>query len=252
MRSLWGAAAIALAVTGVRPAEAADVRLFTTGAYRQVAAALIPQYEARTGNRVVIESGTAGAIIGKIEAGQPFDLVVLTSQAVGDLVTEGKLVSDTSTDLARVGVAVRVGAPHPDIATAAAFKHMLIKARSLAYIDPTAGGSSGIYVSGLIERLGLAKKLRHRTVLVEGGLVGDKVADGEAEIGLQQLSELTAAQGVEIVGPLPREIQNFTVYGAAVNQAAAEPAAARELLAVFSGPDAPAVLHAKGMEPPGA
>ena len=253
MRSFWIAGLIAAAVTMAPTARAGDVRLLTTGAYKQVALALIPQYEAASGNKVLVESDTAGGIIRKIEAGAPFDLVVLTTQAVGDLVTEGKLASESATDLAKVGVGVGVksGAPHPDIGNVDAFKRMLLKAKSIAYIDPKAGGSSGIYVSGLIERMGLTKQLRRRTVLVNGGLVADKVASGQAEIGLQQISELTGYQGVDLVGPLPREIQNFTVYGAGINLKAAEPQAAKGLLAVLTGPGAAAVLQSRGMQPPG-
>ncbi|WP_189050035.1 substrate-binding domain-containing protein [Aliidongia dinghuensis] len=251
---MWGAVLVAAAMVAAWPAAANDVHLLTTGAYRQVAQALIPQYEAASGNKVVVESDTAGGIIRKIEGGQPFDLVVLTTQAVGDLVTEGKLLSDSATDLAKVGigVAVRTGAPHPDVGSVDAFKHMLIKAKSIAYIDPKAGGSSGIYVSGLIERMGLTRKLRRRTVLVNGGLVADQVVNGKAEVALQQISELANYPGVDLVGPLPREIQNYTVYGAGVSQSAAEPGAARALLAVFAGPNAAPVLEARGMQPPGA
>lgn len=236
-----------------RPAMASEVRLLTTGAFKQVAMALIPQYEAQSGNKVLVENDTAGGIIRRIETGAPFDLVVLTSQAVGDLVTEGKLVSDSSTDLAKVGigVAVKSGAAHPNFADPEAFKQMLLKAKSIAYIDPRAGGSSGIYLAGLIDRMGLTRKLRHKTVLVDGGLVADKVASGEAEIGLQQISELAAAKGVEMLGPLPRAIQNYTVYGAGINVRAEEPVAAKALLGVFAGPAAAAVLQAKGMQPPG-
>ena len=236
-----------------RPAMASEVRLLTTGAFKQVAIALIPQYEAQSGNKVVVENDTAGGIIHRIETGEPFDLVVLTSQAVGDLVTEGKLVSDSSTDLAKVGigVAVKAGAPHPSFGDPEAFKQMLLKAKSIAYIDPRAGGSSGIYLAGLIDRMGLTRKLRRKTVLVDGGLVADKVANGEAEIGLQQISELSAAKGVEMLGPLPRAIQNYTVYGAGINVKAAEPVAAKALLDVFAGPTAAVVLQAKGMQPPG-
>jgi molybdate transport system substrate-binding protein len=234
------------------PAGASEVHLLTTGAFKQVATSLIPQYEAQSGNKVVVESDTAGGIIRRIEGGTPFDLVVLTSQAVGDLVTEGKLAPDSATDLAKVGVgvAVKSGAPRPSFGNPDAFKQMLLKAKSIAYIDPKAGGSSGIYISGLIDRMGLAKKLRHRTVLVNGGLVGDKVASGEAEIGLQQISELSAVKGIDMVGPLPRELQSYTVYGAGIGVKAAEPMAAKALLATFSGPGAAAVLQAKGMQPP--
>lgn len=236
-----------------RSAAAADVHLLTTGAYRQVAAALIPQYEAQSGNKVMIDSDTAGGIIRRIEAGELFDLVVLTSQAIGDLVTEGKLASEGATDLAKVGVgvAVRSGAPHPDFGNAEAFKQMLLKAKSIAYIDPKSGGSSGIYLSGLIERMGLTKTLRRRTVLVKGGLVADKVASGEAEIGLQQISELLAVPGVDMIGPLPKEIQNYTVYGAGISLKATEPEAAKALLTVFTGPAAAPVLQARGMQAPG-
>jgi len=114
-----------------------------------------------------------------------------------------------------------------------------------------AGGSSGIYLAGLIDRMGLTSKLKHKTVLVNGGLVADKVASGEVEIGLQQISELSAAQGIDLLGPLPRAIQSYTVYGAGINVKAAEPVAAKALLEVFSGPAAAAVLKAKGMQPPG-
>lgn len=253
MRSFWIAGLIGAVVTMAAPARAGDVRLMTTGAYKQVAFALIPQYEAASGNKVLVESDTAGGIIRKIEAGAPFDLVVLTTQAVGDLVTEGKLASESATDLAKVGVgvAVKSGAPHPDVSDVEAFKRMLLKAKSIAYIDPKAGGSSGIYVSGLIERMGLTKKLRRRTVLVNGGLVADKVASGQAEIGLQQISELSGYPGVDLVAPLPKEIQSFTVYGAGINLKAAEPEAAKALLAVLSGPAAASLLQARGMQPPG-
>jgi molybdate transport system substrate-binding protein len=240
-------------VFAATPATASEVHLLTTGAFKQVATVLIPQYEAQSGNKVVIESDTAGGIIRRIEGGAPFDLVVLTSQAVGDLVTEGKLESDSATDLAKVGVgvAVKSGAPRPSFDNPDAFRQMLLKAKSIAYIDPKAGGSSGIYISGLIDRMGLTRKLRRRTVLVNGGLVADKVASGEAEIGLQQISELSAVKGVDMIGPLPRELQSYTVYGAGIGVRAAEPVAARALLAAFLGPAAAAVLQAKGMQPPG-
>src|SRR5579859_6665855 len=133
MRCFWVAALDGTMIVGARPAAATEVHLLTTGAYRQVAATLIPQYEAASGNKVVVESDTAGGIIRRIEGGAPFDLVVLTSQAVGDLATEGKLVPDSAADLARVGVgvAVRTGTPHPDIASRDAFRETLLKAKSI-------------------------------------------------------------------------------------------------------------------------
>jgi len=241
---------VALLLAGLSAAGTAtanDVHLLTTGAFKGVALSLIPQYEAQSGNKVVVESDTAGGIIHKIETGAAFDLVVLTSQAVG------KLVSESTTDLAKVGVgvAVKSGAPRPNFATPEAFKQMLLKAKSIAYIDPKAGGSSGIYLTGLIQRMGIDKKLKRKTVLVNGGLVADKVASGEAEIGLQQISELSAVKGVDMLGPLPKEIQNYTVYAAGIGVKAEEPVAAKALLDVFTGPSAAAVLKARGMQLPG-
>lgn len=233
------------------PAAAADIRLLTTGAFKSVASALIPRFEAETGHTVTVENDTAGGLVRRIGAGAAFDMVVLTPGAIRDLALQGK-VAGGPVDLARVGigVAVRAGAPHPDIGSVDAFKRMLIDARSVGYIDPRAGGTSGIYLAELFQRLGIAEQVRDKAVLVPGGLVAERVAGGDAQVGLQQISELLAVSGAEFVGPLPAEIQNDTVYAGGVGASAHEPAAARALLATFSGPAAAAVLRDKGMLPP--
>ena len=155
------------------------------------------------------------------------------------------------TDLAKtgVGVMVKAGAPVPDISTVDAFRRALLAAKSVAFIDPKAGGSSGIYVEGLLARLGIADQINAKAVLVHGGAVADYVAKGEAEIGIHQISEILPVAGVTLVGPLPAEIQNFTVYSAGVGAAAKDNAAARAFIGFLAGPQALPIVKAKGMEP---
>jgi molybdate transport system substrate-binding protein len=161
------------------------------------------------------------------------------------------VVPGTRADLARtgVGVVVKKGAPLPDIGTVEAFKQTLLAAKSVAFIDPKAGGSSGIYVERLLDRLGIAVQINAKAVLVQGGAVADRVADGEAEIGIHQISEILPVAGATLVGPLPAEIQNFTIYAAAVGTTAQNAAQASALVRFLSGPHALPIIKAKGMEP---
>ena len=154
-------------------------------------------------------------------------------------------------DLAKtgVGVVVKAGAPLPDIGSVDAFKRALLAAKSVAYIDPAAGGSSGIYVGKLLERLGIADEVNAKAKLIQGGEVADHIVDGEAEIGIHQISEILAVKGAVLVGPLPAEIQNFTVYSAGVGTAAKDGAAASALVKFLAGPHAGPIIKAKGMEP---
>lgn len=250
MRGMLAAGLIGLALGGT-PTRADEVKVLTTGAFKQALLALIPAFEARTGHRVAVENDTAGGVARRIREGAAFDLVVLTPGGIDDLVKAGTVAPESRTDLARVGVGVaaRAGAPRPDIGTVEAFRQELLGARSVAYIDPRSGGSSGIYVDGLVERLGIAEAVRAKAVLVPGGYAAERVASGEAELAVQQISEILPVAGVELVGPLPAEIQTVTTYTAALN-AAAQPGPARALLDALSGPDAAAVLAQKGMTPP--
>ncbi len=149
-----------------------------------------------------------------------------------------------------VGVVVKEGAPSPDISNVDAFKRALIAAKSVAYIDPASGGSSGIYLTGLFDKLGIAADIKPKAKLKQGGYVADLIANGEAELGLHQISEILPVKGVKLVGPLPAEIQNYTTYGAAVGTDAKQPDAARALIKLLTGPAAEGVLKARGMERP--
>lgn len=232
-------------------APAAEVKILTAGAMKEVVLAVVPQFERESGHKAVVVNDTAGGLSKRILGGETFDLAVITPGAIDDLIAKGK-VTGGRINIARVGVGVVVkeGAPKPDIATVEAFKRALIAAKSIAYIDPASGGSSGIYIAGLLDKLGIAAEVKPKAKLKQGGYVADLIKNGEAEIGLHQISEILAVKGVTLVGPLPAEIQNYTTYAAGVSADAKEADAARALVKLLAGPAAEPVLTSRGMERP--
>ena len=146
---------------------------------------------------------------------------------------------------------VKEGAPKPDVSTVEAFKKALLDAKSVSYIDPASGGSSGIYVGKLLQRLGIADQMKPKEKLKHGGYVADLISSGQSELGIHQISEIVPAPGVTLVGPLPKEIQNYTDYAAGVGPNTKYPAEARTLVAMFTSPSAKALFKSKGMEPAG-
>lgn len=231
--------------------SAADVKVLTAGAFKQVVLALVPEFEKQTGNKVVVDNDTAGGLKKRIEGGEIFDVAVITPAVLDELAGAGKIAAGTSVNLASVGIGVVVkeGAPKPDVSTVEGFKRALLEAKSVAYIDPTSGGSSGIYVDKLLERLGVADQVRPKAKLKKGGYVADLVVSGEAEIGVHQISEIVPVKGAALAGPLPKEIQNTTTYAAGLSASPQNKEAAQALIKAFSGPAAAAVLKSKGMEP---
>ena len=252
LRRASGAGCLALAVLAT-PARAAEIALLTTGAYKPVAAALVPGFERRTGHHVVIRNETAGAVAQAIRDGARTDLVVLTPNGFDALIRDGRLSGAPPVPLARVGIGVAVptGASVPGIGTVAGFREALLAARAVAMVDPASGGSSGIYLAGLFERLGIGEAMKAKLVLVRGGLAAARLVTGEADMALQQTSELLAVEGARLVGPIPAEVQAFTIYAGMVPAGAAQAEAASALLRDLAGPDAAPVLAAKGMTPPG-
>jgi molybdate transport system substrate-binding protein len=251
---LVGLAMVLIGAGAARPAAAAEIKVLTAGAFKQVLLALLPDFERTSGHKVVVENDTVGALTKRIEGGETFDLAILTPATVDGLASKGKLVAGSRANLARVGIGVVVkeGAPKPDIGSLAAFKQALLAAKSVAYIDPAAGGSSGIYVAGLLDKLGVAAEVKPKAKLIPGGAVAEHVARGEAELGIHQISEILPVKAVTLVGPLPADIQNYTVYAAALGAQAKESDAAKALLKALSGPAAAEVLKSKGMEPAGS
>jgi len=233
------------------PLAAAEIKVLTAGAVRGVLEVLLPEFEKTTGHKVVLDNATAGALAKRIADGEAFDLAIITPGVIDAAARAGK-ISGPRVDVAKVGmgVAVKEGAPAPDIGTVEAFKQALLAAKSVAYIDPKAGGSSGIYFDGLIDRLGIGAEVRAKARLKTGGYVADLVANGEAELAVHQISEILPVKGARLVGPLPAPVQNATVYSAGLSAAATDPAAAKALLDHVAGPAAAAALAAKGMEKP--
>jgi molybdate transport system substrate-binding protein len=234
----------------LQPATAAEIKVLTTGAFKQVVVALVPEFEKATGHKVVVDNGTVGQLQKRVDGGEAFDVLVLSPKGIENYIKSGKIVAGSNASLAKVGVGVMVkeGAPKPDISTVEAFKQALLKAKSVGYIDPASGGSSGIYVAGLLDKLGIAEQIKPKAKLQKGGHVSDLVKTGEAEIGIHQNSEIVGQAGVTLVGPLPRDIQNYTTYAVGLGSSAKQAEAAKAFIKVLTGPSAAAVLKAAGME----
>ncbi|HXX08932.1 MAG TPA: molybdate ABC transporter substrate-binding protein [Pseudolabrys sp.] len=251
----WRAVAVAavLSVAASASALAAEVRVLTAGAFKEVVLALVPDFEKQTGNKVVVANDTAGALKKRIEGGEAFDVAIITPAVVDELASAGKVVTGSRVNIASVGVGVVVkeGAAKPDVSTVEALKQALLSAKSVAYIDPASGGSSGIYIDKLLEHLGIADQVRPKAKLKKGGHVADLIVSGEAELGLHQISEIVPVKGAALVGPLPKEIQNTTTYASGLSAAAQNKEAAQALIKTFSSPAAAAILKSKGMEPAG-
>jgi molybdate transport system substrate-binding protein len=251
MKSHMYRAAIVAAVIGFSGhVNAAEIKVLSAGAFKQVVLALVPGFEKQTGHKVTVDNGTAGELEKRIEGGEAFDVTIITPGVVEKLTTAGKITPGTKTTLASVGVGVMVkaGAPTPDISTVEAFKKAVLDAKSVAYIDPKSGGSSGVYLEKLFERMGIADQVKAKAKLKNGGYVADLIKSGEAELGIHQISEIVPVKEVTLIGPLPKDIQNTTTYAGGVSATAKEKDAAAAFLKYLAGPDAAAVLKSKGMD----
>jgi molybdate transport system substrate-binding protein len=241
--------AVMLAANGC--AGAADIKVISSNALKTTLEQLAPGFEKSTGHKLVLIFGAAVPLKAQIEKGAAFALAVLTAEGVEDLVKQGKLVGATRTALANsgAGVAVRKGAPKPDISTVDAFKRALLDAKSVAYVEQ---GGTGIYLKALLVRLGIADALENRVKrLPPENPAAHAVANGEAEIGMTQISEILPYAGAELVGPFPSEIQLTTSFATAVGAGAQQPDAANALIKFLTAPAAAAVFKAKGLDPAG-
>jgi molybdate transport system substrate-binding protein len=251
--SIFVAGMMAFGVVSASPADAAEIKVLSAGAYKSIVVAVQPEFEKQTGHKLVVDNDTVGGLAKRIEDGEAFDVVIVSPGAVDELIKKkGKAASGTRQTLARVGIGVMVkdGAAKPDIATVDAFRKAVLDAKTVAYIDPASGGSSGIYLASLFEKLGIANAVKPKAKLKQGGYVADLIVSGEAELGIHQISEILPVKGVALVGPLPAEIQNYTTYAAGLSVSARDVAAAKALIQALAGPMAAPVLKAKGMEGP--
>jgi molybdate transport system substrate-binding protein len=229
-------------------ASAAEIKVLSTQATEEAYRELVPQFEKDTGHKVTtVFTGTLDANK-RLAAGETYDLLIMSAPSIDEHIKGGKVVPGSRVDLAKsgVGVGVKAGAPKPDISTTDALKKTVLSAKSIGYST----GPSGVYVIGLFQRMGIADeikgKLRHTPT---GVFVGSIIASGEAEIGFQQVSELSHFAGVDYVGPLPADVQQFTTFSSGIMAGAMEAEAAKALVKFVTAPAAAAAYKKRGMEP---
>jgi molybdate transport system substrate-binding protein len=242
-------AALALTTT----AGAAEVHVMISGGLAAAVNTLVPEFERSTGNKVVIAYGpsmgtTTNAIPVRLARGEPADVLIMVGYALGDLIKAGKVKADSRADLANspIGIAVKAGSPHPDIATSDAVKRALLAAKSIAYSD----SASGVYVSTeMFDKLGIKDQMKDKAKKIPATPVGEIVAMGEAEIGFQQISELKPVKGIDIIGPLPNDLQKITVFSAGIASVSKEPDAAKALIKYLASPAARETIVDSGLDP---
>ena len=239
-------------LTLLNVASAADIKVLGGSAVIPAMEVLIPQFERASGHKVIADfDGAIGAMTKRMQGGEAADVVIVSRQQIESLEKVGKVIQGSGADLARlgVGVFVRKGAPKPDISSIEAFKRALLAAKSIGYNDPAAGAPVSIYLIGAFQRLGIAGEMNPKTVVFKQRSERfAAVARGDVEIGFNQISEILAVPEVELVGPLPSEIQNYTHFAAAVVSASKHPDAAQRFVTFISSPAAMSVMRAKGFE----
>jgi molybdate transport system substrate-binding protein len=241
-------AGVALMISLATPASAADLKIFGSRVTKMVVGDLGPGFEQATGNKLTVVTDVAAVMKRRIEQGEPFDLAVLVDFQADELIRKGLLVPGSRADVMRagIGVAVKRGAPKPDISTVAAFKQTLLNAKSITYLKE---GASTRHLVKVLAQLGIADALEQKTVKPATESVSEMVAAGDVEIGIIVIPNILSVPGAELVGPLPEEIQSYITFTAAVSAQAANQSAARQVIRLFQSPAGVRSIRAKGMEP---
>jgi molybdate transport system substrate-binding protein len=251
-RSIAGLLAASLVLAPLA-ALAADIHVMSSAGFKAAYLELVQKFEQKTGHHVVNAWGpsmgaTPQAVPNRLARGEPADVVIGVREALDKLGAEGKVDAKSETDLAKslIGAVVRAGAPHPDISTAAAFKTALENAKSIAYSD----SASGVYIETVIyTKLGVGDAVKAKSRMIPADPVGEVVARGDAELGFQQLSELKPVKGIDLLGPIPAEVQKVTTFTAAIAASAKERAAGEALIQFLAAPEAVEAIRRSGMEP---
>jgi molybdate transport system substrate-binding protein len=229
-------------------ARAAEIKLLSASALHPAIDVLIPDFEKSSGHKVTVAYGTAGAVADRVQKGEAADIVISSVPLIDKLQAPGKVVAGAGIAKVGVGAFVSKGAAKPDISSVDTFKRSMLAARSIAYPDPAGGGASGVYVASLLERLGIAAEMKPKTKLSTLATLYASVASGEVEIGFNQVSEILAQPTVELAGPLPPAIQNYTQFAPGVVTGSGQTDAVRALVTFLCSPAAQTVLKAKGFE----
>jgi molybdate transport system substrate-binding protein len=248
-KALFGAACLLVtgAIAEIDMAQADEIKVMASAAFEQAYGELVPAFERASGHKVTTIRAPSVDMMTRLKGGETVDLVIMAAPAIEELASAGKIVPGSRADLAKsgVGVAVRAGAPKPDISSADALKRALLAANAVAYST----GPSGVYLAGLFQRMGIAEALAPKIKQIKGVPVGEVVARGDAEIGFQQVSELLPVKGIIYLGPLPAEIQQITTFSAGLHTKASNPAGAQALVKFLRAPEAAPIIRKTGMEP---
>jgi molybdate transport system substrate-binding protein len=239
------------ALLAAAPAAGADLKIFVGGAMTETVEKIGAEFVRSSGNKLEYVSDTTGALLNKLKAGEKPDVLVVTATAMDSLQKDGVLVSGSRAELVRalIGVAMKPGAKAPDLSSADAFKKSLLAARSVSYVNPKAGGTSGTYFEGLLAKMGIADAMKPKIVYRnQGSEVADAVAKGDAELGVSFIAELAPNKGVKVAGALPDAIQLPTNYAAAIPTVSANQSAARGFIQAMTSPQGTAVFKAAGLE----
>jgi molybdate transport system substrate-binding protein len=242
------AAALTLTVVLLQPvvATADEIKVWTARAIATVLAEIGHEFERETGHTLTISSDLPAAFLRRATASEPFDVLISGSPVVDEWIRDGRLVAKTRADIARsgIGVEVRAGAPKPDISSVDAFKRALLNAKAIAYLRI----GSGLYLAGLLDRLGLAEAIQFKVTRPESDIVSELVAKGEVELGMTVITQILTTPGVDFVGPLPPEVQSYVTFSGAVSSRSRVPDGARQLIKFLGSPRSIAVMKRQGME----
>src|SRR5437763_3336388 len=229
--SICAAFGLAVLVTSaaVPPASAAEIKIMAPRAIWTILNEAGPGFERKTGHKLNVSVDLAAVVTRRVNSGEEFDVAVSTPPQIDELVKSGKLAADSTTNLTRsgLGVEVRKGAPKPDVSTVEAFKKAMLDAKSIGYLKV---GQSGLMVAAILNRIGLTDALKSKLVLPEDDVVSEMVAEGKVELGMVNIAQILTTAGVELVGPLPAELQSYIVFAGGVSAKSKAPDAARELI----------------------
>jgi molybdate transport system substrate-binding protein len=233
----------------IADSAAAELKILTPRSMSTVLKEVGSQFEANSGYKLIVEDGIAATLADKIIQGEAFDVFVGPPVQMSRVLQNNKVLAETRTAIAHsgIGVEVRAGTPKPDISSVEAFKSALLNANSIGYLKQD--GTSGAYLHGLFERLGILEAIKSKVLRPETDIVSELVAKGEIELGMVVTTQIMTTSGVELVGPIPREIQSYVRWSGAVSANSASPQVAKDLLKFLTGPTALPVLKAQGMEP---
>jgi len=227
---------------------AADITLLASTGVSSMMKVVLLEFEKKTGHNIKVSYDTSNLLMKRIQSGESVDLVILTAPLIDELTQSGKITSGSRLDLAKsgIGVAIQSGKTKPDISSPESLKKVLLETNSVAY---TATGASGIYFAKVIDQLGIGDQVRAKSKTPAGGIIAEIVAKGDAEMGVQMISELTGVKGTQLLGPLPGNLQMFTVFSAGMIQDAKDPQLVKSLMQFLTTPESIAVYKRQGMEP---